>query len=82
MRKPFFGYCNQVRPIIIYMTVYICLFQGSALKKKLGMVGCHNYFIKIFLDIAFFTTFSPIFSIFDYIFLKIHNKRLMIWAKT
>ena len=34
MRKPFFGHCNQVRPIIIYMTVYICLFQGSALKKK------------------------------------------------
>ena len=57
----------------------IYMFQVSAL-KKLGKVGLHYQFIKIFyIEIAFFTAF---FTIFDNILLTIHAKIFMVRAKT
>ena len=55
-------------------------------KKKLVMVdrSASFYFTQIFyIDIAFYTTPpTPIFSIFDYILLTIHNKMFRVGAKT
>ena len=62
----------------------ICVFQDSAL-KKLDMIGWHYHFIllKYFVLIFHFSLhFPPFFSIFDYTFLKIHNKMFMVRAKT
>ena len=50
--------------------IYVCV---SAL-KKLGMVGQN-------IEIAFFTIFSTIFSVFDNISLTFHNKMFKVGAK-
>ena len=58
-----FGGCNII-PCHFFVAGYknICVFQVSAL-KKIGIVGRHYHFIKIFcIEIAFFTTFSAIFQ--------------------
>ena len=61
----------------------MCVSGFSSEKTRYGQSALSFFFSKIFyIDIAFFTTFSPIFSIFDYIFLKIHNKMFRVGAKT
>ena len=60
------------------------MFQVSALKKtRYGRSALSFYFIKIcYIEIAFFSTFPPFFSIFENIFLAICNKMFLVGAKT
>ena len=51
----------------------------SSEKTRYGQSALSFYFTKIFyIDIAFSLHFPPLFSIFDYIFLKIHNKMFRV----
>ena len=69
---------NQIRP----KKIYVCF---SSEKKKLGMVGRSalpfNFTEIFYIDIAYPLHSFPFFSIFDYIFLKFHNKMFRVGTK-
>ena len=61
---------------------HMCVSGFSSEKTRYGRSALSFSFTRIFYtDIAFSLYFHPFFSIFDYIFLKIHNKMFRVGAK-
>ena len=70
-------------PVVVRPKKYMCVSRFSSEKARYDRSALLFYVIKIFyIDTAFFTTFSPFFSIFDNILLLIHNKMFTVGAKT